>query len=319
MRAKVFKLSGWLLSLWVLLNVSLSPVWANQEPVLKLHVDPHELNLGETLNLTLTLRQQASARYGLIEPPNLALPPLDGFLLRSQQSESQTMTDNQGIGLLVTARYVLEPVRAGELTIPSFTLTYRLQGQSYEVQTQAVNVRVNHGTFGSSLTSSVFSFLWAVGGALALLIVLILFWRLRRRQNSGGAKTVSGHTSSLYPAQAAGPEFVEEPSAPPLREPTASEQRVAGASSAGPQFEGLTDAEASDKLADYLLARYAQHWNVPQTSLEEIRQHELGDLEAERLLSDFLERFSRYKYAHQALNAQERQLFLERLEKILSK
>ena len=142
------------------------------KPVIKLEASPREVILGQSLQLQLTLLQEANEKGAMVDAPSLALPELPGFEVLGQQSSSSMISANNRLRMMVQAQYRLRPLKAGELVIPSLTFRYSENGQEQELSTQPLIIRVK-GESGSA------GLIWLLGG---ILVCGAGIWMLRRHR-----------------------------------------------------------------------------------------------------------------------------------------
>ena len=99
-------------------------------------VDRNRLTTDETLTLTLSLATSD------ISMPQLTLPALDGFQVVGSSQSMQTSLTNGGISINVIYTYQLQPLQAGEFTIPAFSLDWNGQPLS----TDPIQISVIQGS-----------------------------------------------------------------------------------------------------------------------------------------------------------------------------
>lgn len=151
---------------------------ARAEPKLSVDVQPQEINLGEAIQVRLTVLDQESTQLDLMEPPDLRIPPLKDFVLQSQTSSQVSMYVSGAYQLKVEAVFNLEPVRSGEIEFPSLTLSYRQKGQSRVLVSKAIKIQV------SEIKPTLKLKWWAVLGLLAVPIFWGVIWFLGREKRT---------------------------------------------------------------------------------------------------------------------------------------
>lgn len=179
-----------------LLILILGGFWVPQsvlaKPQIKVDVTPKQVKLGESVQVRIRVIDREPHQAGLIEPPDLRLPPLDGFELISQSSSTATMAGPDHIELKSEAVFQVQPVRTGTLTFPSLTLTYRQNGQEAELKTDPVTLQV------APTNPPLQNQLWGLVAFLALAGGIILAWRWRRQQMLAQAR--DWQTAKVNPA-----------------------------------------------------------------------------------------------------------------------
>lgn len=175
---------------------ALLPVQAR--PQLKLEASPRELSLGQSLQLTLTLVQDAGERGAMIDTSNLALPELPGFEVLSRQSSSNFVSNNQQMRMMVQTQYQLRPLKSGELTIPSLTFNYQENGKEQQLATEPVIIKVA-GSAGR------LEWLWWLAGLVGLGIMMMALRRKRPRSEQARTEQTRTEQKSISTALKAQP------------------------------------------------------------------------------------------------------------------
>ncbi len=119
----------------LLLGLGALPAFA-QTPTATATVDRSSLSTDETLILTITVDTGQDQQ---VQP---RLPSLDGFRILSSSSGRQLTQVNGATSAQSTFQFVLQPLRAGVLTIPSFAVAWNGQ----ELATDPIEVTVTQGT-----------------------------------------------------------------------------------------------------------------------------------------------------------------------------
>lgn len=156
--------------LWLLLG-SL----AQAKPVFTIEASPRELKLGESLQVKLTLIQDASENGGMVDTPNLSFPQLPDFEVLGQSNSTSVVSSDNRMRMSVQAMIQLRPLKTGKLTIPSLTFPYSEQGRNATVKTEALEIRVEGGASAGP------PLLWL---GLGIAVCAAGIWALRRRPTS---------------------------------------------------------------------------------------------------------------------------------------
>jgi hypothetical protein len=122
------------------LLVSTPAAYAQDVASLTATVDRDNLNIDETLVLTLTLSTPTASN------PKLDLPAVDGFRVVGNSQSLQTSIINGAISTTAIYTFQLQPVKTGELTIPGFSLDWNGQMLS----TEPIVITVNQGSGAGS-------------------------------------------------------------------------------------------------------------------------------------------------------------------------
>lgn len=175
LRVRVFN-KRLLPGLLLLLILSVA-VPAGAKPELKIEASPKELSLGQTLNLNLTLTQEANEKGAMLDTPQLSLPQLPGLEILGQQTSSSMISNGSRMRMTSQAQYRLRPLKSGEIVIPSLTFQYSENGRNQELVTQPVTINVKGSSSGSVP--------WLFGGGMVLLGAgVAAFWLWRKKQIS---------------------------------------------------------------------------------------------------------------------------------------
>lgn len=132
---KLLMMAG-ILALSAATAVAQSPVTAT--------VDRDAISTDETVTLSITITGSGASRP--------TLPDLDGFQVVGTSSASQFSIVNGAFISQATYRFILQPTRAGELTIPAITVS--VGGQSYTTDPITVTVAQGSGQGSGQGTAS---------------------------------------------------------------------------------------------------------------------------------------------------------------------
>lgn len=148
---------------------------AGAKPELKIEASPRQLSLGQTLNLNLTLIQEATEKGAMLDTPTLSLPPLPGLEVLGQQSSSSMIANGSRMRMTHQLQYRLRPLKSGEIVIPSLTFQYAENGRNQEVSSQPLTIRVTGGGASGPVG-------WVLGGVLILGVAGLAVVLLRRKK-----------------------------------------------------------------------------------------------------------------------------------------
>jgi hypothetical protein len=109
---------------------SLAVIPASAQSPVTAEVDRYTLSTGESLTLTIRLEGANASNPGL--------PVLDGFQIISTSKSSQISIINGSISSQAAYHYVLQPTRAGQLTIPAIPVV--VAGQTHTTQPFTIEV-----------------------------------------------------------------------------------------------------------------------------------------------------------------------------------
>jgi hypothetical protein len=98
-------------------------------------VDRNQLQLGESLVLTLTLNTPG------LSSPQLSLPQMDQFRVNGNSQSLQTNIINGAMSTTLINTFELQPVSLGDLTIPGFSLDWNGQ----QLSTEPIRILVTQG------------------------------------------------------------------------------------------------------------------------------------------------------------------------------
>lgn len=165
--------------LFALLSLLLCSIGVQAKPSLKIDATPREVILGHNVEVTLSLVQDANGQGAMQQVPSLALPDLPDFQVLSQQSASTFANHNQQMRMMVQSQYVLQPLKSGDLTIPSLRFEYTENGQKQTVQTEAITIHVKGSAF--SYNSLIYMLLTVFLLLIVALIAFVLWRRLSKK------------------------------------------------------------------------------------------------------------------------------------------
>ena len=144
------------------------------KPVLKIEATPRTVTLGQSINVQITLIQEANQSGAMVESPSLNLPDIPGFEVLGSGTSTQMVSNNDKMRMMSQSQFQLRPLKTGDLTIPSLSFPYTENGAKRTVKTDAITIHV-----GSQAASG-------PGGTLIWLGVGIAacaggIWALRRQ------------------------------------------------------------------------------------------------------------------------------------------
>ncbi len=130
-----------IVSVLCLVGLLALPITAQTPAPIHAQVDRTSLSTDDVLMLSVTI----DATNGTF--PQFTLPPLEGFMVVGTSTASQTSIINGVTSANVVYSYRLQPLEAGDWTIPALSLN--VGGQSYS--TQPIQISVSQGTGVSTL------------------------------------------------------------------------------------------------------------------------------------------------------------------------
>lgn len=147
-----------------------------------------------TLDDDIVLRVEAECPEGVnVELPDIKEDQFDAFVTNDSKPMEKKLTA-QGT-MLFSRVYGLEPLNEGEATIDSFKIMVKENGETCEIETPEISLKIKPGEdLGEGLAEDELELmairspwrkgwiLWSAGGVAVLAIASLLIWRRRRRE-----------------------------------------------------------------------------------------------------------------------------------------
>ena len=142
----------------------------------------------------IVLRVEAECPEGVnVELPDIKEDQFDAFVTNDSKPMEKKLTA-QGT-MLFSRVYGLEPLNEGEATIDSFKIMVKENGETCEIETPEISLKIKPGEdLGEGLAEDELELmairspwrkgwiLWSAGGVAVLAIASLLIWRRRRRE-----------------------------------------------------------------------------------------------------------------------------------------
>lgn len=107
----------------------------------QLDADKLEVEVGDSVNLTATLKQTGNANFNLTGQP--AIPTPEHFQIQGQSNSQQIFMVNQQSGLIFSTQFTLVATKPGEEKLGPAVLTYQdPSGKNRQLQSNTVTVKV---------------------------------------------------------------------------------------------------------------------------------------------------------------------------------
>src|SRR5580658_2562104 len=97
---------------WLVLWFAAGSVFCRAAPSISQQIDPPEINLGDSANVTITVQN------GNI--PDIHLPNVEGLEVAGQSTQSGITIINGSMTSSMTVTFAVQPIRTGDFTIPAF-------------------------------------------------------------------------------------------------------------------------------------------------------------------------------------------------------
>ncbi len=199
------------------------PRWAQAqvEVGLKMDVDQRQLEVGDTLTLTLEFKQLGSSNSSVVQEPSI--PSSEFFEIRGTSSATQVSIINRQMAQVSRTTIKLEATKAGTATLGPALLIYQdPSGKRHEIQSNIVTVTVTEKSgfslFGKKKTAAPtavpqaaapaqptpdelngikglppdsFSWVSFAFWSVVLAVIIGYFWRRRNKNKKGPAKFIS--------------------------------------------------------------------------------------------------------------------------------
>ena len=147
-----------------------------------------------TLDDDIVLRVEVECPEGVnVELPDIKEDQFDAFVTNDSKPMEKKLTA-QGT-MLFSRVYGLEPLNEGEATIDSFKIMVKENGETREIETPEISLKIKPGEdLGEGLAEDELELmairspwrkgwiLWSAGGVAVLAIASLLIWRRRRRE-----------------------------------------------------------------------------------------------------------------------------------------
>ncbi|HUB66155.1 MAG TPA: BatD family protein [Candidatus Methylacidiphilales bacterium] len=127
---------------WLALWLAAGSVFGFAAPSISQQIDPPEINLGDSANVTITVQN------GNI--PEIHLPNVEGLEIAGQSTQSGITIVNGSMTSSMSVTFAIQPTRAGNFTIPAFDVTTQ-DGIKLHVQEMKLHV-LGSGTAPASPT-----------------------------------------------------------------------------------------------------------------------------------------------------------------------
>ena len=149
-----------------------------------------------TLDDDVILRVEAECPEGVnVELPDIKEDQFDAFVTDDSKPMEKKLTAQST--MLFSRVYGLEPLEEGEATVDSFKIMVKENGETREIETPEMSLKINPGEeLGEGLAEDELELmavrspwqkgwiLWTAGGVVALAIVSLLVWRRRRHEKA---------------------------------------------------------------------------------------------------------------------------------------
>ncbi len=120
-------------------------LWAQEEIGLKMDVDKRQLEVGDTLTLTLDFKQLGTTNSAVVQEPSI--PSSENFEIHGQFSGTRVQQFGHQIAVISTTTYKLTATKVGTAQLGPALLIYRdEQGKNREMKSNIVTVTVNEKT-----------------------------------------------------------------------------------------------------------------------------------------------------------------------------
>lgn len=131
-----------LLGVFLLAGFVTATVMAQQTEVgLRMEVDKRQVEIGDSLTLTLEFRQLGTGNSTVLGEPQIPTP--ENFQIRGQMSSTEVRIINQQTAAISTTRLTLVASKVGEETLGPAVLVYQdSQGQKREIKSNQATVTV---------------------------------------------------------------------------------------------------------------------------------------------------------------------------------